>query len=77
MRNGQKVELIMGSGDDLETVHSANKTNKTVEDDGWIAGLIGTSKKKTLADVIDKASRVLFPLSFIILNVVYWVYFSL
>ena len=77
MRNGQKIELMMGADDDLEMVHTANKASKAVVDDGWMAGLTGTSRKKTVADVIDKASCVLFPLSFVILNVVYWVYFSL
>ena len=67
----------MGADDDLEMVHTANKASETVVDDGWIAELIGTGKKKTLANVIDKASRVLFPLSCVILIVVYWVYFSL
>ena len=77
MRNGQNVELMIGHEDDLEMVHTANKASKTVVDDGWIESLVGTSIKKTSANVIDKASRVLFPLSFVILNVVYWVYFSL
>ena len=45
MRHGQKVELMMGADDDLEMVHTANKASKTVVNDGWIAGLIGTSKK--------------------------------
>jgi len=76
-RNGNKGKLIMGADDDLEMVHRANKTGKTVVDDGSIAGFIGTSKKETAAGNIDKASRALFPLSFVILNVVYWVYFSL
>lgn len=76
-RKGHKGETNIGTDDDLEMVHRANKASKTVVDDGSIADLIGTSKKEKAADNIDKASRVLFPLVFIIFNVVYWVYFSL
>ena len=72
-----KGETNTGTDDDLEMVHRANKASKTVVDDGSIADLTGTSKKEKAADNIDKASRVLFPLIFIIFNVVYWVYFSL
>ena len=63
--------------DDLEKVNLASKANKSVMDDAAIVDFIGTGKKETAADFIDKASRVLFPLSFIIFNIVYWVYFSL
>ena len=48
MRNGQNVELVTGADDGFEMVHTANKASKTVVDDGWIAGLIGTSRTKIL-----------------------------
>ena len=76
-RNGRTGEINMAADDDLEMVFRANKASKTVVDDGSVADLIGTSKKETAADNIDKVSRVLFPLLFVIVNVVYWVYFTL
>ncbi|KAL9959479.1 hypothetical protein ACROYT_G032805 [Oculina patagonica] len=62
--------------DDLEMVNLASKADKSVMDDVAIEDVIKTSKKEKAADFIDKASRALFPLSFIIFNVVYWVYYS-
>ena len=59
MRNGQNVELVTGVDDDLEMVHTANKASKTAVDDGWIAGLIGTSKKKILDDVTEGCTSTL------------------
>ena len=53
------------------------KQARPVVDDGSVSDFIGTSKKETAADNIDKASRVLFPVLFVIFNVVYWVYFAL
>lgn len=75
--NGHNGEMNVGTDDDLEMVYRANKASKAVVADGSTAELIGTSKKEKAADCIDKTSRVLFPLLFIIFNVVYWVYFSL
>ena len=33
-------------------------------------------RREKMADKIDKASRVLFPLAFIVYNVTYWIYYS-
>ena len=57
-------------------VEQASKANKSVVDDAAIEEFIGTSKKEMAAEYTDKASQVLFPLSFVVFNVVYWVYFS-
>lgn len=62
--------------DDLEMVNLANKADKSVIDDTAV-GFVGQEKGRTSADYLDKASRVLFPLSFITFNMVYWIYFSL
>lgn len=63
--------------DDLEMVNLASKANKSVIDDAAVVDFVGHDKRESSADYIDKASRVLFPLSFITFNIVYWVYFSL
>lgn len=63
--------------DDLEMVNLASKANKSVIDDAAVVDFVGHDKRESTADYIDKASRVLFPLSFITFNIVYWVYFSL
>lgn len=76
-RNGRNGDMNMAVDDDLEMIFRANKASKTVVDDGSVADFIGTSKKESAADNIEKASRVLFPLLFVILNVVYWIYFTL
>ena len=57
-------------------VEQASKANKSVLDDAAVEDFIGKSKKEMAAEFVDKASRVLFPLSFVIFNIVYWVYFS-
>lgn len=57
-------------------VEQASKANKSVVDDAAIEEFIGTSKKEMAADYTDKASRVLFPLVFVIFNIIYWAYFS-
>lgn len=62
--------------DDLEMVNLASKADKSVIDDVTV-DFAGNEKRGTSADSLDKASRVLFPLSFITFNIVYWVYFSL
>ena len=58
-------------------VNLASKANRSVVDDAAIGDFLGTSKKETAAIYIDKASQVLFPLLFIVFNVVYWVYYTL
>ena len=62
--------------DDLEMVKLASKADKSVIDDATV-DFVGHYKRGTIADSLDKASRVLFPLSFITFNIVYWIYFSL
>ena len=62
--------------DDLEMVNMASKADKSVLDDTAVH-FVGQDKRGTSADFLDKASRVLFPLSFITFNMVYWIYFSL
>lgn len=57
-------------------VEQASKANKSVVDDAAIEEFIGTSKKEMAADYTDKASQVLFPLVFVIFNIIYWAYFS-
>ena len=74
--NGHVVTNKSFENDDLEMVEQASKANKSVVDDAAIEEFIGTSKKEMAAEYTDKASQVLFPLLFIVFNVVYWVYFS-
>ena len=62
--------------DDLEMGNKTNKANKSAVDDATLGDFI-SSRKETAADFIDKGSRVVFPLAFVIFNIVYWVYFSL
>lgn len=62
--------------DDLEMVNLASKADKSVIDDTAV-DFAGQDKRGTSADYLDKASRVVFPLSFIAFNMVYWIYFSL
>ena len=63
---------------DLEMVSRAAKANKAVVDDVSLRNNRETKNKKRemIADKIDKASRVLFPLTFVVYNVAYWVYYS-
>lgn len=75
--NGHVVTNKTFEGDDdLEMVEQASKANKSVLDDAAVDEFIGASKKEMAAEYTDKASQVLFPLSFVIFNIVYWVYFS-
>ena len=74
--NGHVVTNKSFEDDDLEMVEQASKANKSVVDDAAIEEFIGTSKKEMAADYTDKASRVLFPLAFVIFNIIYWAYFS-
>lgn len=63
---------------DLEMVYRATKANKAVVDDMSLRNNRDAkkNKKERIADKIDKASRVLFPLAFVVYNIVYWVYYS-
>ena len=74
--NGHVASNKSFEDDDLEMVEQASKANKSVVDDAAIEEFIGTSNKEMAADYTDKASRVLFPLVFVIFNIIYWVYFS-
>ena len=81
-RNPQLSVQQQGNGqtnraadDDLEMVNR-KKASKMVVDDGPIDEFIGTSKKEAIAEFIDKASRLIFPLLFIVFNLVYWIYFT-
>ncbi|XP_074610650.1 gamma-aminobutyric acid receptor subunit alpha-6-like [Acropora palmata] len=81
-RNPQLSVQQQGNGqtnraadDDLEMVNR-KIASKMVVDDGPIDEFIGTSKKEAIAEFIDKASRLIFPLLFIVFNLVYWIYFT-
>lgn len=75
--NGSSKTASTGfEDDDLEMVNLATKADKSVIDDATV-DFVGHDKRGTTADYLDKASRVLFPLSFITFNIVYWIYFSL
>ena len=65
----------MGSDDDLEMVYRATKDNKAVVDDGPLDNSNENKKMSKIADAIDRASRVLFPLAFIAYNIFYWTYY--
>ena len=65
----------MGSEDDLEMVYRATKTNKAVVDDGPSDDSNENKKMLKIADAIDQASRVLFPLVFLCYNIFYWTYY--
>lgn len=80
-RNPQLSVQQQGNGqtnraadDDLEMDRKI--ASKMVVDDGPIDEFIGTSKKEATAEFIDKASRFMFPLLFIVFNLVYWIYFT-
>lgn len=81
-RNPQLSVQQQGNGqtnraadDDLEMVNR-KIASKMVVDDGPMDEFIGTSKKEAIAEFIDKASRLIFPLLFIVFNLVYWIYFT-
>lgn len=65
----------MGSDDDLEMVYRATKANKAVVDDGPLDNSTENKKMSKIADAIDQASRVLFPLVFLGYNIFYWTYY--
>lgn len=70
-------EANRAGDNDLEMVSRRKTSSKSVMDDASVTELFGTSKKEAFACHIDKASRLLFPLLFVLFNVVYWVYFPL
>ena len=75
--NGSVIKNRNFEDDDIEMADQASKANKSVMDDSAVEDFMGTSKKETATDYIDKASRFLFPFLFIVFNVVYWVYFTI
>lgn len=62
---------------DLEMVCRATKDNKAVLDDVSHRTSRSTKikRRERVADKIDKAARVLFPLAFIVYNVFYWTFY--
>lgn len=61
--------------DDLEMVYCGTKPDKVVVDDGTVASNRSVKNKAKIADNIDRASRVLFPVVFSIYNIFYWIYY--
>lgn len=59
-------------------VYRGIKANKAGEDNGLVNNNNRSIKNKRyvkIADNIDRASRVLFPLAFTIYNIFYWSYY--
>lgn len=62
--------------DDVEMAYGATKTNSVLVDDGHFDETTLRSKRMMKrAEVIDSASRILFPLAFVVYNVYYWSYY--
>lgn len=64
--------------DDLEMVYRGIKADKAGEDNAVVNNNNRSIKNKRyvkIADNIDRASRVLFPLAFTIYNIFYWSYY--
>ena len=61
--------------DDLEMVYCGTKPDKVAMDDGTVASNRSVKNKAKIADNIDRASRVLFPVVFSIYNIFYWIYY--
>ena len=55
--------------------YGATKTNSVLVDDGHFDETTLRSKRMKRAEVIDSASRILFPLAFVVYNVYYWSYY--
>ena len=64
-----------GADDDLEMADRANKVNKIVLEDGPLDDSTQSKKLPKIADAIDKTSRILFPLAFVVYNIFYWAYY--
>ena len=73
MQNG--IINMAASNDDLEMVHMTTKADKAVLDDGALQDSDNNEKMKKIANVIDNASRFLFPFVFICYNIFYWTYY--
>lgn len=63
--------------DDIEMAYSATKASKFVVDDGIVdENSIRSKQIMKKAEVIDTAARFLFPLTFGIYNVYYWIHYN-
>ncbi|KAJ7336019.1 Gamma-aminobutyric acid receptor subunit alpha-4 [Desmophyllum pertusum] len=62
---------------DLEMVCRATKAHKTAVDDKSLHSTRSVKHKRMekIADNIDRASQVLFPLAFTVFNMWYWIYY--
>lgn len=68
----------IGLDDDIEMAFGATKASKFIMDDGIVDQTTITSQRLTKrAEAIDKASRILFPLTFALYNIYYWTYYQL
>lgn len=72
--NGIKKLEINGN---LNGNCSTETTSQLPVDDRLPGDLTYLSYRRTAADRVDKASRVLFPVFFIIYNIVYWAVYAL
>lgn len=72
--NGNKEIHINGKAHRL---CSPEKKDGNVRDDRLARYLIDSSYKTTAADRVDQASRFLFPVFFVIYNIVYWAVYAL
>ena len=62
--------------DDVEMAYGATKTNSVLVDDGHFdETTLRRNRMMKRAEVIDSASRILFPLAFVVYNVYYWSYY--
>lgn len=70
-QEGPKME----SEEDHEVIYLASKANGTVLEDGSPNKNTVHKPSNKRAEMIDKASRILFPLAFIVYNIFYWNYY--
>lgn len=74
-RNGIKTSEINGSFKGSYTTKTTSSQSPV--DDRLPGDLTYVSYSRTAADSVDKTSRVLFPVLFIIYNIVYWAVYAL
>ena len=63
-------------GNELEMANGASKAEKAVVEVGYQDDASTVHKMEKIANVIDKASRFLFPFIFICFNIFYWTYYQ-